>query len=77
MKGWRTAIEDAGVYVFKNTFKQENVSGFCLYDAEFPLIYVNNSTAKTRQSFTILHELGHLLFERVASRSAMTTTSIR
>ena len=62
VKWWRTAIEDAGVYVFKNTFKQENVSGFCLYDAEFPLIYVNNSTAKTRQSFTILHELGHLLF---------------
>src|SRR5262245_52357245 len=58
LKGWRDAVEERGVYVFKNTFKQKDVSGFCLYDPEFPLIYVNNSTAMTRQMFTILHELG-------------------
>jgi Zn-dependent peptidase ImmA (M78 family) len=28
----------------------------------FPIIYVNNSTSKTRQIFTLFHELGHLLF---------------
>lgn len=61
LKSWRNAVEEVGVYVFKNTFKQNDVSGFCLYDAEFPLIYVNNSTAKTRQIFTVLHELGHIL----------------
>ncbi len=60
-KAWRNAIEDKGVYVFKNTFKQKDVSGFCLYDAEFPIIYVNNSTAQTRQIFTVIHELGHAL----------------
>ena len=37
-------------------------SGFCLYDEEFPIIYVNNTTAKTRQIFTLFHELAHLLF---------------
>ena len=61
LKAWRDAVEERGVYVFKNTFKQKDVSGFCLYDPEFPLIYVNNSTAMTRQIFTILHELGHVL----------------
>jgi Zn-dependent peptidase ImmA (M78 family)/transcriptional regulator with XRE-family HTH domain len=61
LKAWRRAVEDKGVYVFKNSFKQKDVSGFCLYDTEFPIIYVNNSTAQTRQIFTILHELGHIL----------------
>jgi Zn-dependent peptidase ImmA (M78 family) len=37
-------------------------SGFCLYDKVFPIIYVNNSAAKTRQIFTLFHELAHLLF---------------
>ncbi len=37
-------------------------SGFCLYDEQFPLIYVNNSKPKTRQIFTLFHELAHLLF---------------
>jgi len=61
LKSWRDSVEECGIYVFKNTFKQKDVSGFCLYDREFPLIYVNNSTAMTRQMFTILHELGHVL----------------
>jgi Zn-dependent peptidase ImmA (M78 family) len=61
LKAWRDAVEEKGVFVFKNTFKQKAVSGFCLSDDTFPLIYVNNSTAQTRQSFTILHELGHIL----------------
>lgn len=61
LRGWRNAIEDRGVFVFKNTFKQRDVSGFCLHDREFPIIYVNNSTPETRQVFTMLHELGHLL----------------
>lgn len=61
LKAWRRAIEDKGIYIFKNSFKQKDVSGFCLYDAEFPIIYVNNSTAPARQIFTILHELGHIL----------------
>lgn len=61
LKSWRNAVEEAGVYVFKNSFKQKDVSGFCLYDDEFPLIYLNNGTAKTRQTFTIFHELAHIL----------------
>lgn len=57
----RRSIEDVGVFVFKNSFKQREVSGLCLYDPEFPIIYVNNSTAANRQVFTLFHELAHVL----------------
>lgn len=62
LKGWREAIEERGIFVFKAPFKQKEISGFCLLDAEFPLIYLNNSTTKTRQIFSLLHEVAHLLF---------------
>ena len=62
LEKWRQALQDFGVSVFKDAFKVPNYSGFCLYDDEFPLIYVNNSNAKTRQIFTLFHELAHLLF---------------
>ncbi|AIO45892.1 MULTISPECIES: XRE family transcriptional regulator [Burkholderia] len=61
LKQWRKAIEDAGVFVFKSSFKQREISGFCLMDEAFPIIYLNNSTTKTRQIFSLLHELAHLL----------------
>lgn len=63
LKHWRDALWNAGVYVFKDSFREKKFSGFCLYHDEFPIIYVNNTTAKTRQIFTQFHELGHLLFE--------------
>jgi Zn-dependent peptidase ImmA (M78 family)/transcriptional regulator with XRE-family HTH domain len=58
---WREHVEAVGVFVFKRSFKQEDVSGFCLTDPQFPIIYLNNSTAKTRQIFTMFHELAHIL----------------
>ena len=71
IKSWRTALEDHGVFVFKDSFKapgskkedagESAFSGFCLYDMEFPVIYINNNRAKNRQIFTLFHELAHLL----------------
>jgi len=61
-KGWREALEEHGVFVFKDAFRLENFSGFCLYDEQFPIIYVNNSKPINRQIFTLFHELAHLLF---------------
>lgn len=61
LKKWREAVEGAGVFVFKAPFKQKDISGFCLRDQEFPIIYINNSTTKTKQIFSLFHELAHLL----------------
>jgi Zn-dependent peptidase ImmA (M78 family)/transcriptional regulator with XRE-family HTH domain len=61
LKAWRARVENAGVFVFKDSLKQKEISGFALDHPEFPLILINNSTATTRQIFTLFHELAHLL----------------
>lgn len=61
LKEWRKTIEGCGVFIFKAAFKQKDISGFCLMDEHLPVIYLNNSTTKTRQIFSLLHELAHLL----------------
>ena len=71
LKHWQETLEECGVFVFKDTFNPPRrrrvstggspFSGFCLDDSDFPIIYVNNSNAKSRQIFTLFHELAHLL----------------
>jgi|GEM_PF-143268 len=61
LKAWRERIEASGIFVFKRSFKQKDISAFCLVDKEFPIIYLNNSTAKTRQIFSLFHEIAHIL----------------
>ncbi len=64
LDAWREVFAArAGVYVFKDAFRSPDYFGFCLYDEDFPVIYLNNSSAKSRQIFTLFHELGHLLFQ--------------
>ncbi|KPA19093.1 XRE family transcriptional regulator [Candidatus Magnetomorum sp. HK-1] len=63
LKEWRNRIEVHGVFIFKEAFKDDFLSGFCVYDKIFPLIYINNSKPKTRQIFSIFHELCHLLLK--------------
>jgi Zn-dependent peptidase ImmA (M78 family)/transcriptional regulator with XRE-family HTH domain len=66
LKIWRKAMEAGGVSVFKDTFSQKEISGFCLEHPELPLVMINNSTTKTRQIFSLLHELTHVLLMRRA-----------
>jgi Zn-dependent peptidase ImmA (M78 family)/transcriptional regulator with XRE-family HTH domain len=60
---WRNALQDSGIYVFKDSIKQREISGFSLTDTEFPIIYLNNSTPFTRQVFSLFHELAHILLD--------------
>ena len=62
LKYWRTLLEEHGIFIFKDAFKDEGCSGFCLYDDVFPIIYLNNNQYKIQQIFTLFHELAHLLF---------------
>jgi len=58
---WRECFYNFGVYIFKDAFKDSSISGFCLYDSEFPLIYINNSLSVSRQIFTLFHEAYHII----------------
>lgn len=60
---WRNALYECGVYVFKDAFKENEFSGFCLYDEKFPVIYINNSISFSRQIFTLFHELCHIIIK--------------
>ncbi len=62
LKEWRKILAINGIYVFKEAFKDDKVSGFCIYDNTFPIIFINNSHSKNRQIFTLFHELAHLIF---------------
>lgn len=61
-KAWRHALENAGVFTFKDSFEDRFLSGFCLVHKQYPIIMVNNSNSFTRQIFTLIHELGHILY---------------
>lgn len=58
---WRDRFIQHGIYVFKDAFEDDSVSGFCLYDDVFPVIYINNSMTFTRQIFTLFHEFYHIV----------------
>lgn len=60
---WREWVEGAGVWVFMRSFKQENVTGFCLGGYRFPVIYLNYALPRSRMSATILRQFAHLMFD--------------
>lgn len=43
LEEWRNLLAQHGVYVFKSAFKDNSVSGFCIYDTLFPIIYLRQS----------------------------------
>lgn len=56
----REKLYKLGVFVFKDSFRDDEVSGICLYDEMYPVILINNKTSHNRQLFTIFHELYHI-----------------
>lgn len=59
---WREAIEARGVLVFqsKNTESSE-MDGYSIAQFPLPIIVVNRKHAPARRTFTLLHELTHIL----------------
>lgn len=58
---FREKFYDLGIYVFKDAFRDDRVSGICVRDDNFPVIVINNSMSYARQIFTLFHELYHLI----------------
>ena len=73
-KSFRAAIENKGILVFlTNGFqgkwqipKKNPILGFSLYDPKLPLVVVKKAQQESRQSFTLMHELAHILIHRAS-----------
>lgn len=72
---YREAMESRGVLVFRSNgyngkwqiAKENPILGFSLYDPTCPVIVVKKLDWEPRQSFTLMHELGHLLLHKTSS----------
>ena len=72
---YRESIEARGVLVFRTNgyngkwqiAKSNPVLGFVLYDSKHPVIVVKKMPWDSQQSFTLMHELGHLLLHKASS----------
>ncbi len=72
---YRALVEKQGILVFlSNGYngkwqipKQNPVIGFSLYQPVCPVIFIKKQDAEVRQTFTLLHELGHLLLQAASA----------
>ena len=71
-RSYRDAVEAKGVLVIRSMGyagawqipRESSIVGFSLYHDVCPVIVIKKQTYETRQSFTLMHELGHLLLDR-------------
>lgn len=72
---YRKAVESKGILVFiTNGYKgkwqiskESPIWGFTIYDNNYPVIVIKKQERDTIQSFTLMHELGHLLLHKESS----------
>lgn len=67
---WKTLVEGKGIFVFLTSkykgwshIEIKTFRGLSVFHSKLPIIIINNSDSKKAQSFTLFHELGHLLKE--------------
>jgi Zn-dependent peptidase ImmA (M78 family) len=61
-KALRAALEERGILVLQLTMGGSDCRGFSIADEQVPLIAVNsNGHVASARTFTMLHELGHLI----------------
>ena len=72
---YRQALERLGILVIRSNgyagqwqiAKDSPILGFSLYHAVCPVIVVKASRWENQQTFTLMHELGHLILHRASS----------
>ncbi|MCG7526736.1 XRE family transcriptional regulator [Streptomyces sp. OfavH-34-F] len=57
----RRSLEDQGIMVLQLSLNSDACRGFSLYSETVPLIAYNSSQVAAARTFTMLHELGHLI----------------
>jgi Zn-dependent peptidase ImmA (M78 family)/transcriptional regulator with XRE-family HTH domain len=65
LQQWRDAVEAVGTIVLQLPFGDEGIRGISIADSVVPAIAINSDDAATGRSFTLFHELAHLLFGKV------------
>ena len=75
-KGWRKKLEEKDIFIFLSAkyngwshIDKEVFRGLSIYHPIFPIIIINDSDSRKAQSFTLFHELGHLLYGEDAINS--------
>ena len=67
---WREKLESKEIFVFMTSkYKgwshvNRDFRGMAIYRSPLPIIVINDSDAKKAQSFTLFHELAHLLLKK-------------
>jgi Zn-dependent peptidase ImmA (M78 family) len=72
---YRKAIENKGILVFRSNgyngkwqiASDSPILGFSIYDADCPVIVVKKLYSDAQLTFTLMHELGHLLLHKQSS----------
>lgn len=72
---YRAALETVGILVFRSNGysgkwqipKENPILGFTLYDPDCPVIVIKKQFSERRQTFTLMHELGHLILHKSSS----------
>ncbi len=70
--GYRNTVESKGILVFRSNVypgnwlfpKEDPIIGFSLFHNVYPIILVRKQIAESRLTFTLMHELIHLLLHR-------------
>lgn len=74
---WRQYVETKDIFVFMTdkyrgwshvnwSYDEVSFRGFTVYHPSLPMIVINDSDARKAQSFTLLHELAHVLRQETA-----------
>ncbi|MBT6339164.1 MAG: ImmA/IrrE family metallo-endopeptidase [Desulfobacula sp.] len=65
---WKEMLEEKNIFIFMTSkymgwshVDRALFRGLAIYHQKLPIIIINDSDAKKAQSFTLFHELGHLL----------------